>query len=259
MLTRATSAMCWSWAGSRGMSGAAVLCGRAGSSRRGRAPSRSRCPEVIQTTVAAGEPCCTTAGLPSDSDNGQIAAHGVAGNCWDLRENGPTCWPRARGWPRRGATVHLDRAWQLHDQKRGCLSSSMPTALTRWLHWPEEGVVTGGPDDLDTASRGVCPADRGKPAEVQANRELFALSFAAERGVVLVLKGAGTLVTDGRRLYVNRTGNPGMATGGSGDVLTGLIAALLGGETRTVRRCPIRGLFARVGRRFGPRQPGRNP
>jgi NAD(P)H-hydrate epimerase len=46
--------------------------------------------------------------------------------------------------------------------------------------------------------------------------------------VVLVLKGKGTVVTDGRRLYVNNTGNPGMASGGTGDVLTGLTAALLG-------------------------------
>src|SRR5207247_412721 len=51
--------------------------------------------------------------------------------------------------------------------------------------------------------------------------------FAAEHGVVLVLKGHGTVVTDGRRVYVNATGNPGMATAGSGDVLTGVIAALL--------------------------------
>jgi NAD(P)H-hydrate epimerase len=44
----------------------------------------------------------------------------------------------------------------------------------------------------------------------------------------VVLKGAGTVVTDGRRVYVNRTGNPGMARGGAGDVLTGVIAALIG-------------------------------
>jgi NAD(P)H-hydrate epimerase len=63
---------------------------------------------------------------------------------------------------------------------------------------------------------------------VQADRQGLAVQFAAEHGVVMVLKGHGTIVTDGRRVYHNRTGNPGMATGGTGDVLTGLIAALLG-------------------------------
>ena len=43
----------------------------------------------------------------------------------------------------------------------------------------------------------------------------------------MVLKGHETVVTDGRLLYVNTTGNPGMATGGSGDVLAGLVGALL--------------------------------
>jgi NAD(P)H-hydrate epimerase len=43
-----------------------------------------------------------------------------------------------------------------------------------------------------------------------------------------VLKGRGTIVTNGQRLYLNETGNAGMATGGTGDVLTGVIAALIG-------------------------------
>jgi ADP-dependent NAD(P)H-hydrate dehydratase len=55
-----------------------------------------------------------------------------------------------------------------------------------------------------------------------------ASGFARWCGQVVLLKGAGTLVCDGRRLYTNETGNPGMASGGSGDVLTGLIAALIG-------------------------------
>jgi NAD(P)H-hydrate epimerase len=65
-------------------------------------------------------------------------------------------------------------------------------------------------------------------AEVQANRLEVARSFAQRLGVTLVLKGARTLIAhpDGR-VAVNTTGNPGMAKGGSGDLLTGLIAGLL--------------------------------
>ena len=50
-------------------------------------------------------------------------------------------------------------------------------------------------------------------------------ALAGERGF---LKGRGTVVTDGDRLRINQTGNPGMGTGGSGDVLSGLLGALLG-------------------------------
>jgi NAD(P)H-hydrate epimerase len=65
-------------------------------------------------------------------------------------------------------------------------------------------------------------------AKVQANRLETARSFAQRMGVTLVLKGARTLIAhpDGR-VAVNTTGNPGMAKGGSGDLLTGLIAGLL--------------------------------
>jgi NAD(P)H-hydrate epimerase len=65
-------------------------------------------------------------------------------------------------------------------------------------------------------------------AEVQANRLDVARGFAQRNGVTLVLKGARTIVAhpDGRAA-VNTTGNPGMAKGGSGDLLTGLIAGLL--------------------------------
>jgi len=63
--------------------------------------------------------------------------------------------------------------------------------------------------------------------QVQRSRREFAVRFAAEHSVLLVLKGHRTIVTDGASLYVNSTGNAGMATGGTGDVLTGLVAGLL--------------------------------
>jgi NAD(P)H-hydrate epimerase len=65
-------------------------------------------------------------------------------------------------------------------------------------------------------------------AAIQADRSNAARQLAKRFLAVAVLKGHRTVVTDGRQEYVNRTGNPGMATGGSGDVLSGVIAALIG-------------------------------
>jgi NAD(P)H-hydrate epimerase len=63
--------------------------------------------------------------------------------------------------------------------------------------------------------------------EVQSNREDVAFYFAEKSGTVVVLKGPNTVVTDGERIFVNQTGNSGLATGGTGDVLTGLLTAVL--------------------------------
>lgn len=63
--------------------------------------------------------------------------------------------------------------------------------------------------------------------EVQKNRVQIASEFAQTYQTLVVLKGHHTIVTDGQRAYINATGNPGMATAGSGDVLTGLIAGLI--------------------------------
>jgi NAD(P)H-hydrate epimerase len=69
----------------------------------------------------------------------------------------------------------------------------------------------------------------GKPTgEINADREQSAARLARFDHLVVVLKGAHTVVSDGTRVYLNQSGNPGMATGGSGDVLTGVIAAMLG-------------------------------
>lgn len=64
--------------------------------------------------------------------------------------------------------------------------------------------------------------------DLSAGRMEAAIRFAREWNCILVLKGHGTCISDGRQCYRNSTGNPGMAVGGSGDVLAGVLVSLLG-------------------------------
>jgi ADP-dependent NAD(P)H-hydrate dehydratase / NAD(P)H-hydrate epimerase len=88
-------------------------------------------------------------------------------------------------------------------------------------------------------------------AEIQKDRVGIARGFAKERGVIVVLKGYRTLVAqpDGQ-VWVNTTGNPGMATGGTGDVLTGMVAGMIAQNSqRGGRGVAWRRLSARAGGR----------
>ena len=64
-------------------------------------------------------------------------------------------------------------------------------------------------------------------AEIEADRFSAVKKIAHRYGGICVLKGAGTLISDGETIWINSTGNPGMASGGMGDVLSGIIAALI--------------------------------
>jgi NAD(P)H-hydrate epimerase len=98
-------------------------------------------------------------------------------------------------------------------------------------------ALAGQPDILKRAKAPVIltphPGEMGRllhiqPAEVQKDRIGVASAFAVKYKVVVVLKGAGTVIAlpDGGA-FINSTGNPGMATGGTGDALTGMIGGLL--------------------------------
>jgi NAD(P)H-hydrate epimerase len=63
---------------------------------------------------------------------------------------------------------------------------------------------------------------------IKKNRKELVKKFAFKYNLILILKGYHTLVSDGEIIFENNTGNPGMATAGTGDVLTGIIAGLLG-------------------------------
>ncbi|MNO42433.1 Bifunctional NAD(P)H-hydrate repair enzyme Nnr [compost metagenome] len=93
--------------------------------------------------------------------------------------------------------------------------------LARWQRRDAATILTPHPGEMARLT-GV------STGEVQNDRLGIARRFALQHGLTLVLKGARTVVAapDGR-VFVNTTGHPGMATGGSGDVLTGIIASLL--------------------------------
>ncbi len=91
---------------------------------------------------------------------------------------------------------------------------------------PQRIVMTPHPGEISRllAARGVsCPID----SSAMSRREA-ACALVEAYGCTAVLKGRSTIVTNGKRLYLNETGNAGMATGGAGDVLTGMLAALIG-------------------------------
>ena len=65
-------------------------------------------------------------------------------------------------------------------------------------------------------------------AYIEENRREVAMDFARKHGVTVLLKGYRTIITDGKQLYYNSTGNSAMASGGMGDCLTGMIASFIG-------------------------------
>lgn len=213
------------------------------------------CPESIQLHAASKCICATTIPL-TESKNGMIdpdaAIRLLSERGIFESEKSPTVVAAgpgigqsdmgfARSWidlmrefDRAGrTTIVLDA-----DGLNALALASPPT--NGGISWPfgNHFIITPHPGEMGR----LC----GKSTkEVQAARESVAVSTARRMNdqasgsfhddriagmtapAVLVLKGAGTIVTDGARIYTNSSGNPGMATGGTGDVLTGIIAGLV--------------------------------
>ncbi|MCX5686098.1 MAG: NAD(P)H-hydrate dehydratase [Candidatus Omnitrophica bacterium] len=120
------------------------------------------------------------------------------------------------------------------------LVRNLITRLDKPIVLDADGInaAAGHPEILRSARRGIVltphPGELsrliGKDVdEIQKNRTDIALKFANEYNTVLVLKGHNTVVADPKgELYINETGNAGLATGGTGDVLTGMIASFIG-------------------------------
>jgi NAD(P)H-hydrate epimerase len=208
-------------AGSRGMSGAAVLCASA-ALRGGAGLVKVAVAEGILPIVAAANPCYLTAPLPQD-EHGQLADRAQTA-LLDLAEANDVL-ALGPGLGRSSAITALVSAVLAQVKIPTVLDADGLNALQ---HHTERLKGRTAPLILTPHPGEFARLLDSDVKTVQSQRQELAVRFAADHGVVLVLKGAGTIVTDGRRVYCNTTGNPGMATGGTGDVLTGLIAAFLG-------------------------------
>lgn len=211
-------------AGSRGMSGAACLAG-VSALRGGAGLASVACPVGVQSVVAGYEPGYLTIGLPEgsagqlsiatlDEISGVVAGKDSVGIGPGLGNSPDVAEVVRRVFTEASCPLVLDA------DGLNVLADSFQQG-----HWA--GHRHAGPRVL-TPHPGEFARLTGLPVvEIESRRAEISKEFARKNGVILVLKGAGTVVTDGERVSINSTGNSGMATGGSGDVLTGLIAALL--------------------------------
>ncbi len=230
--------------GSVGMAGAPSLVGLA-ALRSGAGLTTIAAPAPVQPTVAGLCSCATTIALPA-TRSGQIdplrSLTVLRDRGWLEPDSAPTALVVGPGIG-QGSDSFARGIWKLIDAFR---RAKVPAIIDADALNLARKSGRPGPNVWNQQShfRTVITPHPGEMARlhgvsakaVQADREGFAVRtaqmlagnrFDSDHVPVVVLKGAGTIVTDGHRVYVNRTGNPGMATGGSGDVLGGVIAALI--------------------------------
>jgi len=223
-------------AGSREMSGAAILTGL-GALRGGAGLVRVLAPESVQPIIATHEPCLMTVPLP-ETKSGQISYKALK-----------TVAAATQDWasviaigPGLGAAaaehddIHKLCAIAIGDSKVPVVVDADGLNAYAGMHPMEWGLDSGAPM-VFTPHPGEMARLRGAPdvnlAELKGADDETRLRMAHEYAeklscdLTVVLKGYRTVVTTKEAAYFNTTGNPGMATGGMGDVLTGLIAALI--------------------------------
>ena len=169
-------------------------------------------------------------------------------------------WPKRRKWGNIVLTPHMGEYMRLIGavMKRGAnvalapdaagvtlpadseaAEDAAPAKKTRSLVEEEDhddapstadGIVLDLPEPASAAAVEAVAQDTAKKAEAsdEPDRTPLAELLARGTGTVVLLKGHRTVITDGARVAINTTGNPAMATAGSGDVLTGVIASLIG-------------------------------
>ena len=222
--------------GSPGMSGAAGLTGLA-ALRTGSGLVTVATDQRCQSDVAAIHPALMTAGLPFGTDDKRAATDDTLAK---IAEHRFDCLAIGPGLGSSASVTAVVKSL-LSGLLSGPNAASVPVvvdadginalanALTEDFSFPDQPaaplVLTPHPGELARLSKSL-----GSELAADSPREAleqFAMEIARP-GRIVVLKGHRTLITDGTQHAYNTTGNAGMATAGSGDVLTGIIASLIG-------------------------------
>ncbi len=207
--------------GSVGMAGAVILASR-GCLRAGAGVVRTAVPQRIYTAVASQMTCPLVFPLPDTRDG---SFHPDAGERIRSMASESDAAGIGPGIGTQDETVYLVRTLLRSFSIPTVVDADGLNIISKDVSLLDEVeaplVLTPHPGEFSRLTTHSIP-------EIQKNREAMAAEFAEKHGLVTVLKGRHTVVSSGNRTWVNTTGNPGMATGGSGDVLTGVILSLLG-------------------------------
>ena len=226
--------------GSRGMIGAPSLTANA-ALRSGAGLVRVAIPETIQLTVAQLTPCATSIPLAED-EQGCLSHQALNDILNALEDNNVLALGPGLGQPNELAELVLAVVTQC-DKPMVIDADGLNNLAAvggKALELGSSAVLTPHPGEMQRLWR-ACLRE-----EIPAQRTAQAEKLAQYTGSVIVLKGANTVVTDGQSTYINETGNPGMASGGTGDVLTGIIAALLarqGNGAMTTLEAAVLGVY----------------
>jgi NAD(P)H-hydrate epimerase len=211
-------------AGSRGKAGAAAMAGMA-ALKTGAGLVTIACPESVQSTIAIFSPELMTEGL-SETAEGTISLQ--AGKKVDQLLTGKDVIVLGPGLSRSEETAEFIRQFVAHCPLPLVLDADGLNAFEK--HY-KDLAPRGDPAALRvlTPHPGEAARLTGLPVkELQADRMATARRIAKETGTFVVLKGWRTIIASPTgEAWINMTGNPAMAKGGSGDVLSGMIAAAL--------------------------------
>jgi NAD(P)H-hydrate epimerase len=208
-------------AGAAGYAGAAALAAR-GATRSGAGLVSVLTPRGIAPVVAAGVP---EAMVHAAAETAEGTTDAATWTGWRARLAGFDAVVAGPGMTRHADTAAGVRTLLAECRQPMVLDADALNALGSDL----DGVARAAGPVVLTPHPGELARLLGcRTEEIQADRRAAARHAAERSRATVVLKGAGTVVAQaGRPLAINLTGNPGMATGGMGDVLSGLIGGLL--------------------------------